>query len=177
MLQRHVASNITDHVVHKPVCVLRPRRTQLGLKRRRDHARKVRCVGGTAHLLQLRTQQIGIQGHGIHNAHVTQTRHALQHQSPRSIVRRTNPIRCISPQLYLDKRKRLLQARQQLSLVLHAQKGSIAPLHLQRTRNARLLPSTRKGRTLNTAHVRINSPHGRLACSALGGLDAPKHTQ
>lgn len=53
-LQRHVTSNIIGHVVHKPVSVLRPRRTQLRFKRRRDHARKVRRIGGTTQLLQLR---------------------------------------------------------------------------------------------------------------------------
>ena len=49
-LQRHIAS----HIARKRVNTLRAGRTQLGLKRRRDHAGKVRCVGGTTQLLQLR---------------------------------------------------------------------------------------------------------------------------
>ena len=86
-------------------------------------------------------------------------------------------VRRISPQLYLDKRKRLFQARQQLGLVLHAQKGSIATLHLQRAPNARQLASACKRSALNAAHVPVNSLNGRLACSVLGNLDAPKHAQ
>ena len=157
--------------------MLRPSRAQLGLKRRCDHARKVRCVGGTTKLLQLRAQQVGIQGHGIRNAHVTQARHALQHQSPRGIVRHANPGRSIGPQLYLDKRKCLLQSRQQLGLVLHAQKGSISALNPQRSNNARLLAGACKRGALNTANIPVNSPHGGLARSVLGSLDAPKHAQ
>ena len=176
-LQRHITSDITGHIAHMPASVLRPRRTQLGLKRRRDHTCKIRRIGGATHLLQLRTQQVSIQRISIHNAHVTQACRVPQHKGPRSVVRRTNPVRRIGLQLNLDKRKRLFQARQQLGLVLHAQKGSIAPLHLQRTHNARLLASARKGIGLNAAHVPANSSHGRLARSVLGGLDAPKHTQ
>lgn len=40
-----------------------------------------------------------------------------------------------------------------------------------------LLASACKRGTLNTANIPINSPHGRLARSVLGSLDAPKHAQ
>lgn len=100
----------------------------------------------------------------------------MQHHSPRGIVRCANPVRRISTQLYLDKRKRLLQTGQQLGLVLHAQKGSIAALHPQRSNNARLLASACKRGALNTANIPVSSPHGRLARSVLSSLDAPKHT-
>ena len=180
-LQRHVAGNIasntTSKPASKPASIPRPGRTQLGLKGHRDHVGKVRCVGCTTQLLQLRTQQIGIQGNGIPNAHVAQACHALQHQSPRGIVCSANPVRRIGTQLYLDKRKRLLQAGQQLGLVLHAQKGSIAALHLQRAHNTRLLASACKRSALNAAHVPVNSPHGRLARSVLGSLSALNHAQ
>ena len=109
--------------------------------------------------------------------HVTQTRRALQHQSPRSIVRRTNAVRRIGTQLYLDKRKRLFQAGQQLGLVLHTQKGSVAPLHLQRAHNAYLFASARKRIKFNAAYIPVNGPHGRLTRSTLGSLNAPDHGQ
>ena len=73
-LQRHVTSNIASNITRRPAGALRPCRTQLGLKRRCDHTRKVCRIGGTAQLFQLRTQQVGIQRHGIHNAHAIQAR-------------------------------------------------------------------------------------------------------
>ena len=54
-LQCYIAGNIASNTTSKSASIPRPGRTQLGLERRRDHAGKIRCVGGTTQLLQLRT--------------------------------------------------------------------------------------------------------------------------